>query len=71
MRLRPSRKSVMTLSYDGRVELSVADVTMKDAGQYSCVATNEVGRAESSIRVEVRESKEVKENHVTLPQDVK
>ncbi|KAK9886795.1 hypothetical protein WA026_018448 [Henosepilachna vigintioctopunctata] len=59
MRLRPSRKSVMTLSYDGRVELSVANVTFKDAGVYTCIASNEVGSAESTARVEVKAVEEL------------
>lgn len=47
----------MTLSYDGRVELLVGGVTKKDAGVYTCVASNEVGRAESSAKVEVTDGK--------------
>lgn len=37
----------MTLNHDGRVELTIAQVGKRDAGTYSCVATNEVGKAES------------------------
>ena len=55
VRLRPSRKSIMTLSYDGRVELTVTSANKRDAGVYTCVAANEVGRAESSATVEVVE----------------
>lgn len=41
----------MTLNHDGTVELALANVTLRDAGFYSCTATNEVGRAETSARV--------------------
>ncbi|XP_047350165.1 titin homolog isoform X6 [Vespa velutina] len=53
LRLRPSRRTIMTLSHDGTVELSLAKVTSRDAGMYSCTAVNEVGRAETSTRVNV------------------
>ncbi|CAH1959677.1 unnamed protein product [Acanthoscelides obtectus] len=53
MKLRPSRRAVMTLSYDGRLELSIAGVTKQDAGVYTCVVSNEVGRAESNAKVVV------------------
>lgn len=43
----------MTLSHDGTVELSLAKVTSRDAGVYGCTAINEVGRAETSTRVNV------------------
>lgn len=62
--MRPSRHSVMTLSHDGRIELSVGRVTQKDAGFYTCVANNEVGRAESTARIAVLE-KSIKENGIT------
>lgn len=45
----------MTISHNGRVELSLGSLTYKDAGVYTCVATNEVGRAETSSRVEINE----------------
>lgn len=51
--LRPSRKTIMTLSYNGYVELTVAHVTRRDAGLYTCVATNEVGRSESVVKVKI------------------
>ena len=54
VRLRPSRRTVMTLNHDGTVELALAGVSRRDAGVYSCTATNEVGRAETSTRVTVQ-----------------
>ncbi|KAI4474132.1 hypothetical protein M0802_015766, partial [Mischocyttarus mexicanus] len=53
LRLRPSRRTIMTLSHDGTVELSLAKVSSRDAGVYSCTAINEVGRAETSTRVNI------------------
>nr|CAD7199638.1 unnamed protein product [Timema douglasi] len=58
VRLRPSRRAVMTLDHDGTVELALAGATPRDAGVYSCTATNEVGRAETSARVSVQASAE-------------
>lgn len=43
----------MTISHNGRVELCLGSLTYEDAGVYTCVATNEVGRTETSSRVEV------------------
>lgn len=53
IRLRPSRRAVMTLNHDGTVELCLAKVTQRDAGVYCCTATNEVGFAETSTRVSI------------------
>ena len=53
IRLRPSRRAAMSLSHDGTVELLLARVTSRDAGVYTCTATNEVGKAETSSRVSV------------------
>ena len=53
IRLRPRRRAVMNLRHDGTVELLLANVTSRDAGVYTCTATNEVGRAETSSRVSV------------------
>ncbi|XP_071646927.1 uncharacterized protein [Temnothorax longispinosus] len=53
IRLRPSRRAIMTLSHDGAVQFSLANVTMRDAGVYSCTATNVVGQTETSTRVAV------------------
>lgn len=52
----------MTLSYDGRVELAIGRVTLKDKGTYSCVATNIVGRNETSATVDVQKSDGVLED---------
>ncbi|XP_072397986.1 palladin-like [Diabrotica undecimpunctata] len=53
VRLRPSRRFVITLSYDGIVLLSIGKILKKDSGLYTCVCSNEVGRAQSTARVEV------------------
>lgn len=53
LKLRPSRRSVTTLSHDGRIDLTINSITRRDAGTYTCVATNEVGHAESSAIVNV------------------
>ncbi|XP_041986457.1 uncharacterized protein LOC121738463 [Aricia agestis] len=55
VRLRPSRRAIMTLDRDGQIELAVASVTSRDAGVYSCTASNEVGSATTSGKVEVIE----------------
>lgn len=66
VRLRPSRKTIMTLDHDGRVELTIAQVSKRDGGTYSCVATNEVGKTESFavLKVLSKEEASVTENHV-------
>lgn len=46
---------MMTISHNGRVELCLGSLTYDDAGVYTCVATNEVGRTETSSRVEIKE----------------
>ncbi|XP_072764137.1 uncharacterized protein [Anoplolepis gracilipes] len=53
IRLRPNRRALMTLSHDGTVNFSLANVTARDAGVYSCTATNAVGHTETSTRVSV------------------
>lgn len=67
VRLRPSRKTIMTLDHDGRVELTIAQVSKRDAGAYSCIASNEVGKAESYTVLKIipkDEASVVAENHV-------
>lgn len=54
IRLRQSRRLVITLDKEGRTELSLADVTPRDAGTYCCTAVNEVGRTETSCQVIVK-----------------
>lgn len=53
VRLRPSRRLVMNVDPEGRVELALASVTLKDTGLYTCCATNAVGRAETTSQVSV------------------
>ncbi|XP_052122221.1 hemicentin-2-like [Frankliniella occidentalis] len=53
VRLRQSQHTTATLDRDGRVELDVRHVTARDAGLYTCTASNEVGRATSTARVRV------------------
>lgn len=43
----------MTLSHDGTVQFSLPNITARDAGVYSCTATNAVGHTETSTRVAV------------------
>lgn len=53
VKLRPSRRAVMTISHSGRIELALGAVLPSDSGVYTCVATNEVGRSELSAKVDV------------------
>ncbi|XP_037299651.1 titin homolog isoform X5 [Manduca sexta] len=53
VRLRPSRRAIMTLDRDGQIELALAAVSPRDGGVYTCTASNEVGRASTSGKVEV------------------
>ncbi|XP_039287324.1 LOW QUALITY PROTEIN: muscle M-line assembly protein unc-89 [Nilaparvata lugens] len=52
-RLRQSRRLTCTLDKEGHVEFTLADVTSRDAGTYTCTATNEVGRCECVCQVTV------------------
>lgn len=58
----------MTLDHDGRVELTIAQVSKRDGGTYSCVATNEVGKTESFAVLKVLPKDEgvapIADNHV-------
>lgn len=51
VRLRASRRAVMTLDRDGQAELALPAAAARDAGVYTCAAVNELGRAETSGRV--------------------
>lgn len=48
LKLRPSRRVMISLDHDGFVELVITGASIQDAGLYSCVATNAVGQAETS-----------------------
>jgi hypothetical protein len=56
LRLRPSRRIAATLDSDGLVQLIITGASIKDAGVYTCVASNAVGRVESTCRVLINES---------------
>ncbi|CAG5003249.1 unnamed protein product [Parnassius apollo] len=66
IRLRPSRRAVMTLDHDGQIELAVAPITQRDAGIYTCTASNEVGKASTSGKVEVL-GNSTEERNQTIP----
>lgn len=55
VRLRSSRRIIANLDHDGFVELIISGATKWDAGLYTCVASNPVGRVECSCRVLVEE----------------
>lgn len=56
LRLRPSRRVQATLDTDGVVTLIISGAIVKDSGVYTCVASNAVGRVESTCRVNVTEN---------------
>lgn len=60
LRLRPSRRIQASLDPDGVVTLIISNSTMKDSGVYTCVASNAVGRVESTCRVCVAENPDKK-----------
>lgn len=53
VRIRPSRRIIPTLDDDGFVELVISNADDQDAGEYRCVATNAVGKAESTCNVAI------------------
>ncbi|KAF5279087.1 hypothetical protein FQA39_LY05765 [Lamprigera yunnana] len=53
VRLRPNRNTIMSLTHDGRINFSLAKTKAEDAGFYTCIATNELGRCESCVKVDV------------------
>ncbi|KAL7039652.1 hypothetical protein ACKWTF_000058 [Chironomus riparius] len=60
IRLRPSRKIQASLDCDGIVSLIITETTVKDAGTYTCVASNAVGRVESTCRINIIENSDKK-----------
>lgn len=60
----------MTLSHDGRLELTIAKASKRDAGTYSCVATNHVGRAESFASVKVTQKSQETDGEAVLDDQV-
>jgi hypothetical protein len=62
--LRPSRRFIVTLDNEGYVELIIADATRQDCGVYTCVASNAVGRVESTCRVVLEEDNSSKKKSV-------
>lgn len=51
VKLRPSRRVMISLDHEGFVELVISSATAQDAGWYSCVASNAVGQAETATTV--------------------
>ncbi|KAF5273319.1 hypothetical protein FQR65_LT04741 [Abscondita terminalis] len=66
VRLRPNRKTTMSLTHDGRIQFSLKETKLEDAGVYTCIATNEVGRCETCVKVEVAKKVAVCENGESL-----
>lgn len=64
IRIRPSRRVVLTLDDDGFVELVILDATLNDGGTYECIATNAVGKASSSCNVIIENGES---NGITIP----
>lgn len=58
VKLRPSRRVMISLDHDGFVELVITAATAQDAGLYSCTASNAVGQAETSGLVVIESSEE-------------
>lgn len=53
MSLRTSRQIIVTLSHEGEIELTIAQIRQRDNGIYTCTAVNEIGKAETNTRIEV------------------
>ncbi|XP_065370323.1 titin isoform X6 [Calliphora vicina] len=51
VKLRPSRRLAASLDANGFVELIISETSVRDAGIYTCVASNAVGKQESMCRV--------------------
>lgn len=63
IKLRPSRRILATLDHNGFVELIIANATEKDHGTYTCIASNAVGKTETSGNVFIKRSgKEIEES---------
>lgn len=60
LRLRPSRRVQATLDTDGVVTLIISGAIAQDCGVYTCVASNAVGRVESTCRIIVTENPDKK-----------
>lgn len=58
VRLRPSRRTQTVLDDDGFIELVIKTVTKQDAGVYTCIASNAVGRVESSCQIVINDETE-------------
>lgn len=60
LRLRPSRRVQATLDSDGIVTLIISGAIVQDSGVYTCVASNAVGRVETTCRINVAENPDKK-----------
>uniref|UniRef100_A0A8D8WY19 Myosin light chain kinase, smooth muscle n=1 Tax=Cacopsylla melanoneura TaxID=428564 RepID=A0A8D8WY19_9HEMI len=54
VKLRPTRRQVMTLDHDGNVDFTLVSVSAKEEGVYTCTASNEIGKVESHCTVTVQ-----------------
>lgn len=66
LRLRPNRKTSVTLDNNGFVELTILDVSLSHCGTYTCKASNVVGHAECSCKVDV-DACTIPSNNVCIP----
>lgn len=69
-KLRPSRRTIISLDHEGFVQLVISSATAPDAGLYSCVATNAVGQAETSgyVTIDSLDSNTGNRSHETTAQ---